>query len=196
VEWGRVGPPSVHATRRMLAATATVVALLALVAAEGAIGVPDSALVASAADCPSSRSLKPTRSQRRIALICLVNFARAGVGLPAVRESRTLSSVAHAKARDVVTCNDFEHDACGKPPFVYVDTSGFRYRLVGENLYYSQRPVGSAHDAFVAWLRSPSHRRVMFLRGFSHAGTAVVKLDQLSGTSQVELWVLELAQKA
>jgi uncharacterized protein YkwD len=113
-----------------------------------------------------------------------------------VRQSRKLSSVARAKARDVATCSDFGHDACGKPPFAYVDTSGFRYRLVGENLYYSQRPVGSARDAFVAWLRSPPHRRLMFLRHFSHAGTAVVKLDQFSGTPQVELWVLELAQKA
>ena len=67
---------------------------------------------------------------------------------------------------------------------------------MGENLFYSQRPVGSARDAFVAWLRSPPHRRVMFLRRFSHAGTAVVKVDQFSGTPQVELWVLELAQKA
>jgi uncharacterized protein YkwD len=180
----------------MLAVTATVVALLALVAAESAVGIPDSALVAPAGDCPGSRSLRPTPSQRRAALICLVNFARAGVGLPAVRESRALSSVARAKARDVVTCSDFVHDACGKHPFAYVATSGFRYRLVGENLYYSQRPVGSARDAFVAWLRSPPHRRLMFLRHFSHAGTAVVKLDQFSGTPQVELWVLELAQKA
>ena len=138
----------------------------------------------------------PHRSQRRAALVCLVNFARATVGLPAVRESSTLSSVARAKARDVVTCSDFEHDACGKAPFAYVDISGFPYRFVGENLFYSQRPVGSARDAFVAWLRSPPHRRVMFLRRFSHAGTAVVKLDQFSGTPQVELWVLELAQKA
>jgi uncharacterized protein YkwD len=180
----------------MLAATATVVALVSLVVAEGAVAVPDSALVASAAECPGSRSLHPTRAERRAALICLVNHARAMVGLPRVRESNTLSGVAHAKARDVVTCADFNHNACGKSSFAYVDTSGFQYRLVGENLFFSQRPVGSARDAFVAWLKSPSHRRVMFLRGFSHAGTAVIRARTLSGTPHVELWVLELAQKA
>jgi uncharacterized protein YkwD len=185
----------VHVTRRMLAATATVVALIALVAAEGAVAVPDSALVASAEECPGSRSLRPTRAQRSAALVCLVNFARATVGLRELRRSTALSGVARAKARDVVTCSDFNHEACGQATFKHVDTSGFRYRFLGENLFYAQRPVGSARDAFVAWLQSPPHRQVMFLRRFSHAGTAVVRVAQLSGTRHVELWVLELAQK-
>ena len=41
-------------------------------------------------------------------------------------------------------------------------------------------------DAFVAWLRSPAHREVMFLPGFSHAGTAVFKLRRFSNTPRVE----------
>ena len=184
-----------HVYRRLVA-TATVVALIALVAAEGAVGVPESALVASAAECPGSRSLRPSRVQRSAALVCLVNFARATVGLRAVRESSTLSSVARAKARDVVTCSDFNHEACGKAPFTYIKISGFPYRFLGENLFYSKRPVGSARDVFVAWLRSPAHREVMFVRRFSHAGTAVVRVAQFAGTRDVELWVLELAQKA
>ena len=104
--------------------------------------------------------------------------------------------MAKAKGRDVVECRDFDHDACGKHPFAYVISSGFPYRFVGENLFFSQRPIGSARDAFAAWLRSPGHREVMFLPGFSHAGTAVFKLRQFSGTPRVELWVLELADKA
>ncbi len=184
-----------HASRRLLA-TATVVALLALVAAEGAVGVSDPALAAPDSACPGSRSLEATPAARRVAMLCLVNFARAAVGLQAVRESGALARVARAKARDVVTCGDFDHDACGKPAFANMASSGFRYRLVGENLFLSQRPVGSAYDAFVAWLRSPPHRRVMFVSGFSHAGTAVFELDQFSGLPGVELWVLELGQKA
>ena len=69
------------------------------------------------------------------------------------------------------------------------------FRLVGENLFYSQRPVGTALDAFLAWLRSPPHRRLMFLPSFSDAGTAVFKLRSFSGTARVELWILELAQR-
>jgi uncharacterized protein YkwD len=179
----------------MVLAVATVAALVALVVAEGAIGVSNSALLATSETCPGSRSLHVSAAKRRDALICLVNHARAASGLPPVRSSGTLSRVAHAKGRDVVACSDFSHTACGKSAFAYVVSSGFPFRLVGENLFYSQRPVGSARDAFLAWLRSPPHRKLMFLPRFSDAGTAVFKLRSFSGTARVELWVLELAQR-
>jgi uncharacterized protein YkwD len=182
--------------RRLIAATATVVALLALVAAEGALSVSQSSVVASARACPGSRSMEATPSERQDALLCLLNRSRRGAGLAPVKWSRALTRVARAKADDVVTCADFNHTACGMPAFIHVQASGFPYRLVGENLFYSERPIGTALDAFIAWLRSPPHRRLIFLPRFTHAGTAVSTLDEFSGTSHVQLWVLELAQKA
>ena len=156
----------------------------------------DPSLAAATSACPGSRTLEGTPAERRPTLLCLVNFARVAAGLPALRESRALATVARAKARDVVVCGHFDHEACGKPAFAHMASSGFGYRLVAENLFLSQRPIGSAYDAFVAWLRSPPHRKVMFRSSFSHAGTAVFELDQFSGTPGVELWVLELGQKA
>src|SRR5262245_58406565 len=179
----------------MLLAVTTVVALVALVAAEGAVGVPDSALVATADVCPGSRSLAVSSAKRRQALLCLVNHARAASGLAPVRGSGTLAGVARAKGRDVVACSDFSHTPCGKGAFAHMVSSGFPFRLVGENLFVSQQPIGSARDAFVAWLQSPQHRRLMFLPRFSHAGSAVFQLQSFSGMSRVELWVLELAQR-
>jgi uncharacterized protein YkwD len=184
----------VDVSRRIVLAVATVAAL-ALIATESAVGVSDSELVATADACPGSRSLRISAAKRREALMCLINYARASSGLPPVRSSGALSRVAHAKGRDVVACSDFSHTACGKRAFAYVESSGFPFRLVGENLFYSQRPVGTALDAFLAWLRSPPHRRLMFLPSFSDAGTAVFKLRSFSGTARVELWILELAQR-
>ena len=184
------------AFRPMFIAAASVAAFLSLLAAEGALGVSDRALVAPAQVCPGSRSLEATPAERRAALLCLINYARGTVGLGKVRGSRILTGVAKAKGRDVVECRDFDHDACGKHPFAHVISSGFPYRFVGENLFYSQRPVGSARDAFVGWLQSPPHREVMFLPAFSHVGTAVFKLRRFSDMPRVELWILELAEKA
>jgi uncharacterized protein YkwD len=129
-------------------------------------------------------------------LLCLINHARRGAGLAPVKRSGTLARVAREKADDVVTCGDFDHTACGMPAFLHVQASGFPYRLVGENLFYSERPIGTARDAFVAWLNSPPHRRLIFLARFTHAGTSVSVLDEFSGTRHVQLWVLELAQRA
>jgi uncharacterized protein YkwD len=186
----------VRIPRRTLITTATVVALLALAVSEGAVSATQSSLVASARSCPGSRTLEATPKQRQAALLCLINHARRAAGLGSVRRSSTLTRVAHEKAGDVVTCNDFEHTACGKPAFTYVRSSGFPYRAVGENLFFSENPVGTARDAFVAWLQSPPHRRLIFLKRFTHAGTAVFPASELSGARQVQLWVLELAQKA
>lgn len=181
--------------RRILLAAAVAVVVLSVPMVEGAVGASDSALVASASTCPGSRSMAISAAERRAALVCLVNYARTTVGLRPVRESRTLTRVAHAKGNDVMVCGDFAHTACGKDAFAYVVASGFPFRFVGENLYLSAHPVGSARDAFIAWLRSPSHRRVMFLPRFSHAGTAVLTLDGFSTLPRAELWVLELAQR-
>lgn len=182
--------------RRTLPATATVVVLLALLLAEGAVGVPNASLVASATACPGSRSFHAAPSQQRAALLCMINFARKHVGLASVSESGTLSRVARAKGRDIVLCSDFDHAACGKPVFEKLAVHGYRYRLVGENLYAAQRPTGTARDAFVAWLNSPPHRDVIFLRRFSDAGVALFPLARFQGTRNVQLWVLQLARRA
>lgn len=182
--------------RRLLPATATVVALIALVAAQGAVAVPTASLVASAKACPGSRSVDLTPAEQRAALVCLINYARGITGLHRVQESRSLSRVARAKGRDIVLCREFSHTACGKPVFAKFRSLGYRYRLVGENLYVAQRPTGTARDAFVAWLGSPAHRRVLFLPRFSDAGVALFPLAQFQGARHVRLWVLQLARRA
>ncbi len=182
--------------RRILPAAAAVVALLALLLVEGAVAVPNASLVASAKTCPDSRSFQASPADQRTALLCLINFARSTAGLVSVQESGTLSRVARAKGRDIVLCRDFDHSACGKPVFAKLDASGYRYRLVGENLYAAQRPTGTARDAFVAWLNSPPHREVIFLPRFSDAGIALFPLTRFQGTRDVQLWVLQLARRA
>lgn len=195
-EWGRLAASPVQPFRRVLLAAASVVALVALMLAEGAPGASQSALVASTSTCPGSASYQATEAEQRAALLCLINYARAQAGLTRVRSSYTLSWVAHAKGRDVVACSDFGHNACGKAAFAHVRESGFPYRLLGENLFAAQRPVGTARDALVAWLNSPSHREVLFLPGFSDAGIALFRLRRLADTPRMRLWVLELAERA
>jgi len=195
VESYRLVDSPVH-FRRILPVTAAVVVFVSLLLVEGGVAVPNASLVASAKTCPGSRSFDASPSEQRTALLCLINFARSRAGLGSVHESGTLSRVARAKGRDIVLCRDFDHRACGKPVFAKLDASGYRYRLVGENLYAAQRPTGTARDAFVAWLNSPPHRDVIFLPRFSDAGVALFPLTRFQGTHHVQLWVLQLARRA
>jgi uncharacterized protein YkwD len=171
------------------------VAVSALVPAQGAFGVQQTAqLVASPAACPGSRSTVVTPAARRAAFLCLLNHARRTVGRSPLRPSGALARVAHAKGSDVARCDDFSHEACGADPFLHVRASGLRVVKAGENLYLGERPRGSALDVLVAWLESPSHRRVMLADEFSHAGAAVLEVERLAGARTVSLWVLELAR--
>ena len=113
-----------------------------------------------------------------------------------MKPSRALSRVARTKGRDIAFCHDFDHWACGLPAFIHIKASGFRFRYAGENLFAAERPIGTARDAFVAWLQSPTHRRLLFVRRFSDAGIALLRVDRLAETPNVQLWVLELAQRA
>jgi uncharacterized protein YkwD len=181
--------------RSIISATALAVALLALAAAEVGLAAPTTAsLVASAKTCPGSRSARLSSAAQRAALVCLINHARGVTGLRPVRESDTLSRIARAKGRDIVLCRDFSHTACGKPVFATFRAFGYRYRLVGENLYAGHRPTGTARDAFVAWLNSPPHRRVLFLPRFSDAGVALFPRARFDGAPPLRLWVLQLAR--
>jgi uncharacterized protein YkwD len=179
--------------RRLLPAATALVAVLALVAAEGVVGAPSKTLVADAKACPGSRSTTLTPAHQRAALVCLINHARGVVGLDRVKQSWSLSKVARAKGRDIVRCHEFSHTACGKPLDAKFRRLGYRYRLLGENLYAGQQPTGTARDAFVAWLASPPHREVLFQPSFSDAGVALFPLSQFQGTPDVRLWVLQLA---
>jgi uncharacterized protein YkwD len=180
----------------MLVATATVVAMVALALSEGALGARDAALLASASACPASRSTTAAPAARRGALVCLINHARRASGLGAVRASTALARGAHRKGLDVARCGDFSHEACGSPPFVHLEPAGFPFVAAGENLFFGERPAGSARDVVAAWLASPPHRRVMLHAGFSHIGVAVIELEQFSDARGVSLWVLELARPA
>jgi uncharacterized protein YkwD len=189
----------VQPLRRTRPAAATVVAVVALGAlafAQGAVGSSDSALIASAATCPGATSADATATEQRAALLCLINFARTVTGRGRVNASRTLTRAARTKGRDIAFCHDFDHWACGLPAFIHLKSSGFRFRTAGENLFAAERPIGTARDAFVAWLQSPTHRHLLFVRSFSHVGIALLRVDRLAESANVQLWVLELAQRA
>ena len=120
---------------------------LALASGAGAAGGE----LASTARCASA--------QARSALLCYVNFARAANGAGLLRQASTLGSAARAKGGAIVRCGDFSHGPCGSDPTAAVRSSGYGFRLWGENLYWGSGPLGSARNAVGGWLRSPAHRR-------------------------------------
>jgi uncharacterized protein YkwD len=125
------------------------------------------------------------------AMECMVNFARQQAGLPRLGDTRKLDSSAASKAADILRCNDFSHEACGRD-FLYwfrrVGYVGGRCWWAGENLAWGTGSLGTARAVVKAWLRSPSHRANMLSSEYSDFGISL-RVGSLSGASEAHVWV-------
>jgi len=117
--------------------------------------------LADESTCPHGEDSNASEAVQLQVLLCLVNYARAREGLQAVVPSGLLSATAAAKARDIVLCADFRHEACGRPAFQVADDLGY-HGSIGENLYVAEAALTAPRYAVDTWLNSPPHRENLF----------------------------------
>jgi len=146
-------------------------ALLFLAAAPGA---------ASAAACPHSGDLVTTLSppDRRVALVCAIDAARAARGLPLVQESAQLTRAAQGHSDDMVARRFFKHVTPGGSTLGdRVEATGYiqgrRDWELGEAIAWAQQPLDTPDSLMRAWLASPGHRAIILDRRFRDVGIGV-----------------------
>ena len=89
---------------------------------------------------------------------------------PPVRLSDTLANVAFGHAADMATHNYFEHeDRAGHTPADRVRATGYREKLVGENIAYGPE---STDEVVRGWLDSPGHCENIMDPRFAEMGIA------------------------
>jgi len=89
---------------------------------------------------------------------------------PPMTLSRTLDGVALGHAADMAEHNYFEHqDLTGQSPADRVRASGYRERLVGENIAYGPNSI---EEAVQGWLDSPDHCENIMDPRFAQMGIA------------------------
>jgi uncharacterized protein YkwD len=88
-----------------------------------------------------------------------------------VRSSETLDSVAFGHAIDMAEHNYFEHeDLSGRSPADRVRATGYKEKLVGENIAYGPE---SAEEVVQGWLDSPGHCENIMDSRFAEMGIAL-----------------------
>jgi uncharacterized protein YkwD len=125
------------------------------------------------------------------AMECLVNYARQQAGLPRLNDSRKLDAAASNKAGDILRCNQFSHEACGRDFLYWVRRTGYlnsRCWWAGENLAWGTGSLGSARSVMKAWLRSPSHRANLLGSDYNQFGISL-RAGGLSGSPDAHVWV-------
>jgi uncharacterized protein YkwD len=90
---------------------------------------------------------------------------------PPLQESVTLDGVAHEHAADMARHDYFEHlDLSGHTPADRVRASGYREKLVGENIAYGPP---SAEEVVAGWLHSVGHCENIMDTRFAEMGLAL-----------------------
>ena len=104
-------------------------------------------------------------------ILAETNRHRAEAGLPALTLNESLSQAAESKVTDMFAGQYFEHvSPSGQGPEDLVETVGYEYLRVGENLALGS--YASDAELVEAWMDSPGHRENILKPGFSEIGLA------------------------
>lgn len=163
------------------------------VAAAVAAAAPDvTPLLAPAAVCPHQNRLGAPNAEQVQVMRCLTNFARANSGLERLNPSKLLGQAAAGKVRDMLRCDDFSHEACGRAFTYWMEHVGY---LTGscwgaaENIAWGTGSIGTPRAIFSAWLQSPGHRENI-LGPYSDIGIGL-REGMIERTRGAHVWVQE-----
>ena len=114
------------------------------------------------------------------AVVCIVNQARASLGLRELRAHPLLDDAAGRYARRMAREGFFAHeDPEGRGPAERVLASGYGSRrserpwTAGEALGQATGALAGPQALVFSWLASPGHRRILLGRGYKHAGAGI-----------------------
>jgi uncharacterized protein YkwD len=148
-------------------------------------------LAAPTTDCVGADDPRASNAVQETAMFCLLNYARQQAGLPKLNDYRKLGGSAANKAADILRCNEFSHEACGRDFLYWFRRAGYltsRCWWAGENLAWGTGSLGSARSIMKAWLHSPSHRANMLSSDYAETGISL-RNGSLSGSSDAHVWV-------
>lgn len=144
--------------------------------------------IAPVETCPNQTDPGLSAAAQAEVMLCMTNFARGTAGLAPLALSRQLQHAAEQKSADIVNCDDFSHEACGRP-FTFWDQ---RYGYLkgcwkaGENIAWGTGTYSSVRSIFTAWLESPEHH-ANILGPYKEIGLAL-RVGTLEGNDGAAVW--------
>lgn len=132
---------------------------VALAPSAGAAGLDR--LLAPISACPEQTDPSAPPAVQEQAMLCLTNFARQGRGLHEMTAAGALDRAADHKSADILRCDSFSHEACGREftywmkRFGYIGSGCWR---AAENIAWGSGDLGTPRAIFRTWLHSSGHR--------------------------------------
>ncbi|MFI5028909.1 MAG: CAP domain-containing protein [Solirubrobacterales bacterium] len=180
--------------RGLIAHPALATAVLALAAISTAPSAPAATgpadLIAPASACPeeTGNAGAPAAPEER-EMLCMTNFARRHAGLAALSEDERLDRSAERKSGDILRCQSFSHEACGRPSTYWMERVGYLPAgcwRAGENIAWGTGSFASVRSIFSAWINSRGHRENI-LGGYRQTGIGL-RVGELEGNRDAHVW--------
>jgi uncharacterized protein YkwD len=151
-----------------------------------AMALPSLAGAAASPACPAGVARGAWAASQEAAMLCLVNDARRARGLPELAADDALARAADRKSADILRCDEFSHEACGREFTYSIERSGYRGCALAENIAWGTGGLGSVRSILRAWMHSPGHRENI-LGPYEEIGIGL-RIGSLEGNGGAHVW--------
>lgn len=151
------------------------------------IALPAAAPAAARAACPGQNNAGAPATAQERTMLCLVNQARAQRGLDPLAAPRALARASARKSADILRCDEFSHEACGREFTYWIERSGYDGCRMGENIAYGGGRLATPRSIFRMWMNSSGHRRNILDPSYEDIGIGL-QVGELDGYDGAHVW--------
>ncbi|MDQ2629470.1 MAG: CAP domain-containing protein [Actinomycetota bacterium] len=152
-----------------------------------------SASPATAAPCPGQDDADAGATAQEKTMLCLVNQARKQRGLDPFAAPPSLARAAARKSGDILRCDEFSHEACGRDFTYWIKRSGYKGCRMAENIAYGSGSFATPRSIFRMWMNSSGHRRNI-LGPYEDIGIGL-QVGTLEGNSGAHVWTQQFGSR-
>ena len=152
-------------------------------------GKANRGLLAPLSVCKNQDVLDAPVAKQEQAMRCMTNFARRHRGLAGLAVASPLNWSAEDKSRDIIRCDSFSHEACGRDFTFWMQRAGYMRAScwrAGENIAWGTGEFGTVRSIFRAWLHSPGHRENILGR-YRQLGIGL-RVGTMEGRHEAHVW--------
>lgn len=141
---------------------------------------------ASAAPCPGEGNATAKAAVQERAMLCLVNRVRVNRGLDRLAAPGSLARAAGRKSGDILRCDEFSHEACGREVSYWPERFGYG-ECVGENIAYASGSSATPRFIFRLWMNSKGHRENILRASYDDIGIGL-QIGEVEGVRGAHVW--------
>lgn len=126
-------------------------------------------------------------------MLCLVNRVRVNRGLQPLAAPAVLARAAGRKSADILRCDEFSHEACGREFTYWIERSGYGGCGWGENIAYGSGSFATPRSIYRMWMNSAGHRRNI-LGSYDDVGIGL-QVGELEGEDGAHVWTQQFGSR-